>query len=74
LKVGDQTKQIVAGIREHYSPEEMVGKTIILVDNLKPAKLRGEVSEGMLLAVSLPDGGLRLITADGPVPSGQALS
>lgn len=74
LKVGDRRKQIVSGIREHYTPEQMIGKTIIVVDNLKPAKLRGEVSEGMLLAVSLPEGGLRLVTTDGPAASGLKLS
>ena len=70
VKVGDRTKQIVSGIRLFYSAEQMVGKTIIVVDNLQPAKLRGEDSQGMLLAVSLPEGGLRLVTTDGPAASG----
>lgn len=74
LKVGEKTKRIVSGIREFYSPEQMVGKTIVIVDNLQPAKLRGEVSEGMLLAVRLPEGGLRLLTTDGPAPSGLDVS
>ena len=70
VKIGEEIKQIVSGIRKHYSAEAMVGKTIIVVNNLEPAKLRGEDSFGMLLAVSLPDGGLRLVTPDGPAPSG----
>jgi methionine--tRNA ligase beta chain len=70
VKVGETVKQVVAGIRQFYAPETLVGKTVIIVDNLQPAKLRGEMSNGMLLAVSLPDGGLRLLTTDGPAPSG----
>ena len=70
VKVGEKTKQIVSGIRQFYSAEQMLGKTIIVVDNLQPAKLRGEESHGMLLAVSLPEGGLRLVTTDGPAASG----
>ena len=74
LKVGEKTKRIVSGIRQFYAAEQMIGKTVIIVDNLQPAKLRGEVSEGMLLAVRLPDGGLRLVTTDGPAPSGLEVS
>ncbi|MGD0091523.1 MAG: hypothetical protein ABSE73_16510 [Planctomycetota bacterium] len=74
IKVGERTKQIVAGIREFYAPEQLAGKTIIIVDNLQPRKLRGEESCGMLLAVSLPGGGLRLLTTDAPAPSGLPVS
>ncbi|MBE7466216.1 MAG: methionine--tRNA ligase subunit beta [Planctomycetes bacterium] len=74
LKLGERSKRIVSGIREHYSPEQLIGKTIVIVDNLKPTKLRGEVSEGMLLAVRQPDGGLRLVTTDGPSASGLEIS
>jgi len=74
VKVGDETKQIVSGIREFYTPEQMVGKTIVVVNNLQASKLRGEISFGMLLAVRLPEGGLRLITTDGPAPSGLVVS
>lgn len=74
IQVGEKTKQIVAGIRLFFAPEQLVGRTIIVVDNLEPARLRGETSEGMLLAVRLPDGGLRLVTTDGPVPSGLEVS
>lgn len=74
VKVGERTKQIVAGIREFYTPEQLIGKTIIIVDNLQPRKLRGEDSFGMLLAATLPGGGLRLLTTDGPAPSGIPIS
>jgi methionyl-tRNA synthetase len=69
-KVGTETKQIVSGIRQWYTPEQMIGKTIVIVNNLQPTKLRGVDSFGMLLAVTIPEGGLRLITTDGPAASG----
>ncbi|GAB4337162.1 MAG: methionine--tRNA ligase [Calditrichia bacterium] len=69
IEVGNETRQIVAGVAQHYTPEEMVGKTIVIVANLKPAKIRGIESQGMLLAVK--DGeNLKLVTADGDVNSG----
>ncbi len=52
IDVGDEQKQIVAGIRQHYSPEQLVGKLIVVVNNLQPAMLRGETSNGMLLAAT----------------------
>src|SRR5262245_42672357 len=52
VEVGDQRKQICAGIKQHYTPEDLVGKTIIVVNNLQTAMLRGEESQGMLLAAS----------------------
>ena len=52
VDVGDQQKQIVAGIRQHYSAEQLVGKLIVIVNNLAPAMLRGETSSGMLLAAT----------------------
>ena len=64
VDVGQSQRQIVAGIAQHYKPEELVGKSIVVVANLKPAKLRGELSEGMLLAASDKDG-LSLLTVDG---------
>jgi len=72
VQIGDSAayKQIVAGIRQHYTAEQLVGKTIIVVNNLVPTKLRGVDSNGMLLAVRTPDGGLRLLTTDGPAGSG----
>ena len=56
VDVGSETpKQIVAGIRKFYEPEQLIGRTIIIVNNLEPAKLRGETSEGMLLAATVGD-------------------
>lgn len=52
IKVGETEKQIVAGIRGHYEPEQLVGRQIVVLNNLEPAMLRGEESEGMLLAAS----------------------
>ncbi len=52
VNVGDEQKQIVAGIRQHYAPEQLVGKLIVIVNNLEPAMLRGETSNGMLLAAT----------------------
>jgi len=55
IDVGDSQKQIVAGIRGHYEPDALVGKLIVVLDNLEPAMLRGERSEGMLLAATSGD-------------------
>jgi methionyl-tRNA synthetase len=74
VKIGERVKQIVSGIRQFYTPEQLIGKTIIVVDNLQPTKLRGEDSFGMLLAVRTPEGALRLLTTDGPAPSGLEVS
>jgi len=69
LEVGDEERQIVAGIAEHYAPEDLAGKAIVMVYNLKPAKIRGVKSNGMLLAASTDDA-LKLVTIDGEFPSG----
>lgn len=69
VEVGEETRQIVSGIRQWYSPEDMVGKTIVVVANLKPAKLFGTLSEGMLLAAKAGDE-LKLVTIDGELKSG----
>jgi methionyl-tRNA synthetase len=55
IDLGDVQKQIVAGIRAHYTPEQLVGRRIVIVNNLEPAVLRGETSNGMLLAASSGD-------------------
>ncbi len=73
LKIGDAEKQIVSGISEHYKPEELIGKLIIVVDNLKPSKLMGVSSEGMLLAAK-KNGELKLITVDGEIDPGAEVS
>lgn len=71
LEVGEERRQIVSGIAQHYQPEELIGKRIILVANLKPKKLRGVESHGMLLAATTPDGQLSIVTLDKPgFPSG----
>ena len=70
VKIGSQVKQIVSGIKAHYTPEEMVGKKVMVLVNLKPAKLAGVVSEGMLLCAEDADGNLALMTAEKPMPSG----
>ncbi|MFO0948685.1 MAG: hypothetical protein U1D30_22630 [Planctomycetota bacterium] len=69
VDVGEEKKQIVAGIRGHYTEEELVGRTIIVVNNLQPAMLRGEESNGMLLAASSGDK-VVLLRPDGDVPPG----
>lgn len=71
LDVGGERRQIVSGIAQHYQPEELIGKRIILVANLKSKKLRGVESHGMLLAATAPDGTLSLVTLDkADFPSG----
>jgi methionyl-tRNA synthetase len=69
VKIGNEERQIVAGIGKHYSPEELVGKKVIVVANLKPAKLMGIESQGMLLA-AVKDEKLTLITTLGEIESG----
>lgn len=56
IDLGSERRQLVAGIASHYRPEDLIGKQIVVVANLKPAKLRGELSQGMLLAASDADG------------------
>nr|WP_304971014.1 methionine--tRNA ligase [uncultured Acetatifactor sp.] len=70
VKVGSQVKQIVSGIKAHYSPEEMVGKKVMVLVNLKPAKLAGVLSEGMLLCAEDASGNLALMTPEKEMPAG----
>ena len=74
LQVGEETRQVVSGIAEHYSAEELVGKDLILVANLKPVKLRGNLSQGMILAASDKDGKLSLVTTDRQIESGSSVT
>jgi methionyl-tRNA synthetase len=74
LEVGDETRQVVSGIAKYYAPEQLVGKTVILVANLKPAKLMGIVSEGMILAATDDKGNLALLTVDQDIASGSKIS
>jgi len=69
VRVGDREKQLVAGIRQYYSPEELQGKQIAIIDNLEPVVLRGVESQGMLLAAN-DETGLGVLTLDKPVKSG----
>ncbi len=70
VRIGSQVKQIVSGIKAHYTPEEMVGKKVMVLVNLKPAKLAGVLSEGMLLCAEDADGNLALMTPEKNMPSG----
>lgn len=70
VKVGSQVKQIVSGIKAHYTPEEMVGKKVMVLVNLKPAKLAGVLSEGMLLCAEDAEGNLALMTPEKEMPAG----
>ena len=70
VRIGSQVKQIVSGIKAHYTAEEMVGKKVMVLVNLKPAKLAGVLSEGMLLCAEDADGNLALMTPEKNMPSG----
>ena len=69
IEVGNEKRQLVAGVAQYYTPEEMVGKTIVIVANLKPAVIRGVESAGMLLAAKSGKK-LALVTVEGDLPSG----
>lgn len=70
VKIGSQVKQIVSGIKSHYSPEEMVGKKVMVLVNLKPAKLAGVLSEGMILCAEDEKGELSLVVPEKKMPAG----
>ena len=70
VQVGSQVRQIISGIKHSYSPEEMVGKRVMVVTNLKPAKLAGLLSEGMILCAEDADGKLSLMTPEKEMPAG----
>ena len=70
VKIGSQVRQIVSGIKAHYKPEDMVGKKVMVLVNLKPAKLAGILSEGMILCAEGLDGELALMTPDKEMPAG----
>ena len=74
VRIGSQVKQIVSGIRKYYSPEEMVGKKVMVLVNLKPAKLAGVLSEGMLLCAEDAEGNLALLTPEKNMPSGAEIA
>ncbi len=70
VKIGSQVRQIVSGIRSTYTPEEMVGKKVMVLVNLEPRKIRGLISEGMLLSAEDENGNLSLMIPEKPMPSG----
>ncbi|MDF2943147.1 MAG: metG [Herbinix sp.] len=73
VKIGSQVKQILSGIKAYYSPEEMVGKKVMVVVNLKPATLAGMLSEGMLLCAEDAEGNLALMVPEKPMPAGAGI-
>jgi methionine--tRNA ligase beta chain len=73
VDLGEEERQICAGIRNHYAPEDLIGKQIVVVANLETAKLRGLESQGMLLAAS-DDGRVIVLTPDKPVQAGAKIS
>ena len=73
VRLGGETRTVVSGIAKFYTPEQMVGKSVVVVTNLKPAKLRGIVSEGMILCAEDADGNLRLIAPEGEIADGSGI-
>ena len=73
VKIGSEVKQIVSGIRKYYTPEEMVGKKVMVLVNLKPAKLAGVLSEGMLLCAEDAEGNLALMKPEKDMPAGSEI-
>ena len=73
IRIGNEVRQIVSGIALHYSPEEMVGKKVAVITNLKPAKLCGLVSEGMILAAGDDEGNLSVLTVDKDIICGSEI-
>ena len=72
VQLGSETRTIVSGIRAHYTPEQLVGKKVVIVANLKPVRLRGVESQGMVLSAEDPDGSLAVVTVDrDPVPGAE---
>lgn len=70
VRIGSQVKQIVSGIQKYYKPEEMVGKKVMVLVNLKPAKLAGVLSEGMILCAEDENGNLAVVVPEKDMPAG----
>ena len=70
VSLGAEERQVVAGIAKHYQPEELIGRKVVVVSNLKEAKLMGEVSQGMILAASDDDGKLTILTVSEDISEG----
>ena len=73
IKIGAETRQIVSGIAKYYKPEEMVGKKVAVITNLKPCKLCGVESQGMILAAGDDEGNLSVVTVDKDIVSGSEI-
>ena len=73
VDLGTEERQLVAGIRAHYAPEDLVGKQVVVVANLAPATLRGVESQGMVLAASEPAGALALVVPERPLAPGSGV-
>ena len=74
LKIGEEERQVVSGIKEYYSPEDLVGKKVVVVANLKPVKLRGIESKGMILAAEDSEGNLTLVSTLEDIASGAIIT
>jgi methionyl-tRNA synthetase len=74
VKVGNKTLSILSGIAKHYTPEEMVGKKVVVVTNLPPREMKGILSEGMIVCAEAPDGTLSLVSPEKDVPDGSTLA
>jgi tRNA-binding protein len=71
IDIGTEKRQICAGLRQHYPPEQLIGKQIVVVANLAPRQMRGQISQGMLLAATDAIGGkVIVLTPDSPEPAG----
>ena len=73
IRVGDEVRQIVSGIANYYKPEDMVGKKVAVITNLKPCKLCGVESQGMILAASDDEGNLSVLTTDKDIIAGSEI-
>ncbi len=73
IRIGNEVRQIVSGIAKYYKPEEMVGKKVAVITNLKPCKLCGVESQGMILAAADDDGNLSVMTLDKDMPAGSEI-
>ncbi len=74
VSLGDREKTILSGIRKSYKAEDLIGKKIIIIDNLKPAKMMGLESQGMLLAASNEEGNISILTVDKDIKEGSTIS
>ena len=74
IRVGGRTLSVLSGIAKYYTPEEMVGKKVIVVTNLPPREMKGIASEGMIVCAEGPDGTLSIVTPEKDLPDGSVLS